>query len=379
MIVVSVAVPTHMKGKPVLPHRAGRGSVTRRVSTLAHRTPAPLSHIHRLPLHPKFFRRNRQRRSDTSRPHRRLHHEEWEKDWGDTISDDLEERASDPASVPPRQQAQAQGWYGCASETDSLRSVAGSAVPLVSRHGSLQNDGGGGVCSESSPRGMAAKPTKERCVDPVTAGSASPTIVAGGVSGSGAMLQTDSPGFSRDVENANVGDGTGTTAAALDAGDMLSDGGRGGAASAGQQVPRPSLGGGVERKSVEMLCELGPLSRGLSRRLDGRSSTRRMSILKSFSGMMRHGSKGGAARDRDTGMEIVVAQPSGEKSNVTGGWPADARTSGREKQSTGLEDGEFRAVWTTVSHPVSSDNFFFVSQERRMRFFLVVPCRPALN
>ncbi|PHJ24332.1 bestrophin [Cystoisospora suis] len=332
-------VPTHMKGKPVNPHRAGRGSANRRMSSLAHRT-GPLSHIHRLPLHPKFFRRNLQRHNDSGRPHRRLHHEEWEKDWGDTVSDDLDERGSIPASMAPHQQAQGQGWYGCASETDSVRSVAGSAVPLVSRHGSIQNDVSG-ICSESSPRGPVVQRDKETSVVPGAGGAPSPTVVGAGADGSGTVQGTETPRFPREAADGNAGDGTGTTAAALDSGDGSSDDGRGGTVSAGQQKSRPSVNGGVERKSLEMLCELGPLSRGLSRRLDGRSSTRRMSILKSFSGILRHGSRSGSARDRDLGMEIVVAQASGEKSSVTGGWPAEARIPGKEKHSAGQTDDGF--------------------------------------
>ncbi|PFH36231.1 hypothetical protein BESB_044230 [Besnoitia besnoiti] len=250
---------THLKGQAANPHRAGRGPREPRGSE------GPVSRVHRLPLYPKIMRR---RRRGPALPHSQSHRhvaaeewqKEWQQEWEDADSDAAEERAcgeeraASGASRPPGRRKRAGG--GDAQDAQPPRGSKGSAAGSV--------------------RGSSATPSFSPRVAPEDVPS---STLDGARAGAAFFLDSDDAGRERDlfsipyrVGGADVDARRASGAASSCAASVAGTGG-------------PQL----ERQSVEMLCELGSLSRGLSRRLDGRSSTRRQGFFKTV--LMKIGSK----------------------------------------------------------------------------------------
>ncbi|EPR58140.1 hypothetical protein TGME49_319620 [Toxoplasma gondii ME49] len=289
---------THMKGKAAHLHRAGRGHKAEDPDL----APGPLSRFQRLPLYPKILRRGRRGTAPShSTSHRHEALDDWAKDWDDTESD-LSQR---PVASEDHARASATSANG------SLFSGVDMEPKPESLEGLRVCRGGAGSRAGSA---VYLCPPGEPGASPGAEGTRS-TAAAG--------LETDGDG-EKDLFSIPYRSGDGD-AGRLSVGPGSAPG-----------MPGSTGGGQSERQSVETLCQLGTLSRGLSRRLDGRSSTRRQSFFKSVGDILRLGSRSG----KDVSFESLQGP---QKAELSSKGETPARASVRSSRIFQFGDDTFAA------------------------------------
>nr|CEL65198.1 TPA: hypothetical protein BN1204_010540 [Neospora caninum Liverpool] len=299
---------THLKGKAAHLHRAGRGRDEHHALAAG-----PLSRFQRLPLYPKILRRSRRRTAPShSTSHRHEEHDEWEKDWDDTESDLSREAIT---SEPQRGLAAPASEYGSVFSGVDMEPRADSHDGIVGRKAPAAAVPSAGSAAYLYPPGEAG-------ASPGVDGTRSTAVAADG-DGDGEKDLFSIPYRSADADAGRLSVGPGSVVAA----------------------PGSTCGAQSERQSVEMLCELGTLSRGLSRRLDGRSSTRRQSFFKSVGDILRLGSRSG----KDGPFEAGPA-PSGKAGDPPSKGETSARASFRSSRIFQFGDDNF-----TTFHSLQRD------------------------